>query len=112
MKYPALHIAALLITAFTPTTLNASPKDSYEKVYNECMQMEDFKADDDALNAAYKKLIAKLPAADAAKLKQEQKDWIKECAKMVKDEGRPHKNLSIWTNSRKEKLEEMLVNLK
>jgi uncharacterized protein YecT (DUF1311 family) len=92
--------------------LNASPKDSYEKVYKECMQMDDFKADDDALNAAYKKLIAKLPAADAAKLKQEQKDWIKECAQMVKSESRPHKNLCNATITRKEQLEEMLKNLK
>ena len=74
--------------------------------------MDDFKADDDALNAAYKSLMAKLPASDAAKLKQEQKDWIKECAQMVKNEGRPHKNLCIWTNGRKEALEEMLKNLK
>jgi uncharacterized protein YecT (DUF1311 family) len=110
MKHPAL-LAALLITAFT-TMLNASPKDSYDKVYKECMQMADFQADDDALNAAYKKLMAKLPAPDAAKLKQEQKDWIKECAQMVKNEGRPHKNLCIWTNGRKEALEEMLKNLR
>jgi uncharacterized protein YecT (DUF1311 family) len=92
--------------------LLAGSKDSYEKVYKDCMMMDDFKADDDALNAAYKKLMAALPKEKAAKLKQEQRDWLKECSKMVKDEGRPHKNLCIWTTSRRERLEEALRNLK
>jgi uncharacterized protein YecT (DUF1311 family) len=112
MKRPLFIPALVIPLLLSPIRTEASPKDSYAKVYKECMQMDDFKADDDALNAAYKKLMATLPAPEAAKLKQEQKDWIKACAQMVKDEGRPHKNLCIWTNSRKEKLEEMLRILK
>ncbi len=76
------------------------------------MQMGDFKADDDALNAAYKKLIATLPPDKAANLKAEQKQWVKDCAQMVKNEGRPHKNLCLWTIGRKEELEEMVAKLK
>jgi uncharacterized protein YecT (DUF1311 family) len=108
MKRVILPIIAILASLASTSTSHASPKDSYEKVYKECMQMEDFKADDDALNAVYKKLMAKLPPAEAAKLKEEQKSWIKECAKMVKEEGRPVKNLIIWTAGRREKLEDML----
>ena len=105
---PALIFSFLL----SPLPSEASPKDSYEKVYKECMQMDDFKADDDALNAAYKKLIAALPPDKAAKLKADQKQWVKQCAQMVKDEGRPHKNLCIATIGRKEELEEMIAKLK
>jgi uncharacterized protein YecT (DUF1311 family) len=73
--------------------------------------MSDFMEDDNALNAAYKKLMAALPPEKAAKLKADQKIWIKRCAQMVKNEGRPHKNLCIATIGRREELEEMVANL-
>jgi uncharacterized protein YecT (DUF1311 family) len=108
-----LFIPALLMSLpLSPLLSEASPKDSYEKVYKECMQMDHFKADDGALNAAYKKLITALPPEEAAKLKADQKQWIKDCAWQVTNDGRPHKNLSRMTFSRKEELEEMLSKLK
>lgn len=102
----------LFASTLASAALQAGSKDSYEKVYQECMMMDDFKADDAALNAAYKKLIAALPKEKVAKLKQEQRDWVKECAKMVKYEGRPHKNLCLWTIGRREALEQMLKELR
>jgi len=108
-----LFIPSLLISLLLSSlTAQASPKDSYEKVYKECMQMDDFKADDDALNTAYKKLIAALPPDKAAKLKADQKQWVKDCAWQVTNDGKPHKNLSRMTFSRKEELEEMVAKLK
>jgi uncharacterized protein YecT (DUF1311 family) len=112
MKRPLFIPALVLPLLLSPIRTEASPKDSYAKVYKECMQMEDFKADDDALNAAYKKLIAALPADKAAKLKAEQKQWVKNCEWQVKNDGKPHKNLSSMTLSRKEELEEMVAKLK
>ena len=112
MRRPLFIPALIFSLLLGPLPSEASPKDSHEKVYTECMQMGDFKADDDALNAAYKKLIAALPPDKAAKLKAEQKQWVKDCAQMVKNEGRPHKNLCLWTIGRKEELEEMIKKLK
>lgn len=106
-------ISALLIPLFSsPIKTEASPGDSYQKVYKECMQMGYFKEEDGALNAAYKKLIAALPPDKAAKLKADQKQWIKDCEWQVKNDGKPHKNLSNMTITRKEELEEMVAKLK
>ena len=91
--------------------VDGRPNDSYEAVYKECMQMPDFRADDMALNVAYKKLMKALSPAKAAELKKAQLEWISVCRKMVKDEGRPHKNLELSTQARKEALEEMVAAL-
>jgi uncharacterized protein YecT (DUF1311 family) len=111
MKIKTTSIAIIGLLLSLPSNSMSSPGHSYSKVYKECMEMPDFKEDDDALNSAYKKLMKLLPPEKAAKLKAEQKEWVKGCKWTVENDGRPHKNLQSATVGRREQLEEMLSKL-